>query len=131
MPIRTRLFFRDAARLYLFYLTAGAAAVPAAICYAFLAANGWQRWWSVVPLLALGLAAALFAWKLLDKKFNLPVSPMAVSKTFNAPIYAFGFDMVGSPAAGSTSFWVQTDQASSIGQLAAGERRNLLVSAHS
>jgi len=50
-------------------MIAGTAAIPAAVIYAALAASGWERWWTTVPLLAIGLASALLAWKFAERRW--------------------------------------------------------------
>ena len=99
MSTPIKLSFHDEAKLYLLYMVAGAAAIPAGICYAILVAKGWERWWTVVPLLALGLATALFAWKYLEKRLYSRIAAPAVSETYNAKVSAFGLRTVGNFAA--------------------------------
>jgi len=94
--------FRDEAKLYLLYIAAGAAALPAGICYAILAANGWDRWWTVVPLLALGFATALLVWKYLEKRFNLRIAVPTISAAYNAKGYVFGLRGVSGVAAAAS-----------------------------
>ena len=101
MPNLASASFRDETKLYLLYLAAGVASVPAGICYALLAAKGWERWWTVVPLLAFGLATALFTWKHLEKKFTSRIAVRAISETYNAQGVAFGLWAVGGAAAAS------------------------------
>lgn len=76
--------FRNEARLYLLYVVAGVAAIPAGMVYAALAVTGWVRWWTVVPLLALGLASALSFWKYVEKRLlaRAPVT-VAIADAFN------------------------------------------------
>jgi hypothetical protein len=103
--------FRNEARLSLLYLAAGAAAIPAGICYALIVAWGWERWWTVLPLLALGLGTSLFAWKYLERKLTSTVS--AVSEACNAQGFATGFRAVAGIAAG-VSFAVLCSQPSPV-----------------
>ncbi len=95
--------FRDEARLYLLYFAAGCAAVPAGIAYAFLVATGWERWWTVAPLLAFGLDTALVVWKLLERKFSASVP--AVLEACNVQGFTFGLQAFGRITA-ATSFVV-------------------------
>ena len=55
-------FWRDLRNLYVLYMVSAVAAVPAGLIYAILAMKHLDRWWTTVPLLALGLASALLAW---------------------------------------------------------------------
>ncbi|SRR6266513_376741 len=99
MSALDKSFLRDEGKLYLLYVAAGIAAIPAGICYAIVAANGWERWWTVAPLLAFGLVSALFAWTYLEKKFASRIAVPAVSAASNAQGPAFGLRAVGGVAA--------------------------------
>jgi membrane protease YdiL (CAAX protease family) len=119
--------FRNEARLYLLYVVAGAAAIPAGIVYAVLVATGWERWWTVVPLLAVGLGTALFAWRYVEKKYLgkrfAPAVP-AIPAAYNVQGSAFGLRAVGgiTVAASFVVFCAEVpnrpyiDQANSSGQ---------------
>jgi len=89
--------FRDETKLYLLYMAAGIGAIPAGICYALLAVAGWERWWNVLPLLALGLGSGLFVWKFAEKRFNAGVSTVVVAQTYSEA-YTFGLREAGAIA---------------------------------
>src|SRR5712664_628630 len=98
MSTLAKLSFRDETKLYLLYVAAGIGAIPAGICYALLVVAGWERWWNVLPLLALGLGSGLFVWKFAEKRFNARVSTVVVAQTYNAKAYAFGLKGTGAIA---------------------------------
>lgn len=62
-------------RTYAMYMVVGAAAIPAGILYALLAVNGWERWWADVAILAAGLAAAHFTWRLIERRAHRVETP--------------------------------------------------------
>jgi hypothetical protein len=43
------------------YLVAGRASIPAGLVYAALVVYKWDKWWTVVPTVVVGLVAALLA----------------------------------------------------------------------
>ncbi len=95
--------FRNEARLYLLYLAAGVAAIPAGIAYAVLVATGWGRWWTVVPLLLLGLASGLLGRKYIQKQFDSRAAVPTISEAaYNAQGFAFGLRTVGGVAAAAS-----------------------------
>lgn len=57
-------------KLYVRYMGVGVAAIPGGIVYGILAVNGYDRWWTVLPSIALGLALGRMIWKYLDSKFG-------------------------------------------------------------
>jgi hypothetical protein len=59
---------REAGKVYLLYIAAGVAAVPAGVAYSLLVVSGWERWWTVLPLLGTGFAMALLLWRLLERR---------------------------------------------------------------
>lgn len=61
-------FWRDAARTYILYMIAGLAIIPTAAVYAALAATGWDRWWSTLLLLSLGVSCGLIAWRVCERR---------------------------------------------------------------
>jgi uncharacterized membrane protein len=69
--IRTS-FWRDRSNLYVLYVIAGIAAVPAGLIYAILAASGRDHWWTTFPLLAAGLVSALLARQYYERRLVLP-----------------------------------------------------------
>jgi hypothetical protein len=85
-------------------MTAGVAAIPAGILYAIVVATGWERWWTIVPLVGLGFVSALFAWKYVQIKFELRDARSALYVAYNARANSFGARTVGMVAA--TSFVV-------------------------
>ena len=117
--------FRNEARPYLLYVAAGVAAIPAGISYAILATKGLERWWTVVPLLALGLATALLVWKRLERQFNSRIAATsALSYNAQGHVYVFGLLEVGGVAAAASIAVLcsyplnrpQVDQTNSRGQ---------------
>jgi hypothetical protein len=60
-------FWRDSRNIYVLYMVAGVAAVPAGLIYALLAAKNLDRWWTTCPLLALGLISALLVWSYCER----------------------------------------------------------------
>ncbi len=62
-------FWRDSSNLFVLYVMAGIAAVPAGTVYALLAAGGWDRWWTTFPLLSVGVGSALLTWSFCEKRW--------------------------------------------------------------
>ena len=69
MSARKTSFWREVRRTYLLYMIAGTAAIPAALIYAVLAANGWERPWASILLLLVGVATALTAWRFAERRW--------------------------------------------------------------
>jgi hypothetical protein len=65
---RLSSFLRESGKLYVLYLTAGIAAIPAGIIYAVLAVNGYDRWWTALPAIVLGFWMAKRMWKYVERK---------------------------------------------------------------
>jgi len=63
MSSRLSSFLRESGKLYVLYLAAGIAAIPAGVIYAFLVVTGYNRWWTVVPAIVLGFWMGRKAWK--------------------------------------------------------------------
>jgi hypothetical protein len=90
-------WFREEAKLLLLYVTAGAAAIPAGIVYAFVRANHWQHWWTVLPVLVAGLICALVAWRQVERYFQRQAAIaqwkglIPLLETFNTPAGMPGF----------------------------------------
>jgi membrane protease YdiL (CAAX protease family) len=96
-------FWRDSRNLYVLYMVAGVAAIPAGLIYAILGAEGLDQWWSTVPLLALGVVSSLLAWSFFEKRWfprqlsrsisimAYEVSPMGIRP---APVPAAAFTIV-------------------------------------
>ena len=72
-------FLRESGRLYLLYMTAGIAAIPAVAIYAVLAAEGYRRWWTAVPAIALAFLMAVKAWQYVDRKLFTKESSVTAS----------------------------------------------------
>jgi hypothetical protein len=62
-------FWRDARDLYVLYVIAGVATIPAGLVYAILAANNLERWWTAIPLLAFAVVSALLAWSFCERRW--------------------------------------------------------------
>jgi len=78
MSGRKTSFWREAGRTYLLYMAAGVGAIPAGVIYAVLAANGWERGWTTIPLLLVGVGMAMTAWKFAERRW-LPAISTTVS----------------------------------------------------
>jgi hypothetical protein len=76
-------FWRDSRNLYLLYLVAGVAAMPAGLIYAILATKHLDRWWTTVPLLALGLVSALLVWSYCERHWFPARSESLTETIFN------------------------------------------------
>ncbi len=63
---------REAGKLYLLYVAAGAAAIPAGVVYSLLHIARMERWWTASPILGVGLSMALYAWRYYERRFYLP-----------------------------------------------------------
>lgn len=100
MSGRAGSFSRDAGKLYLLYLAAGLAAVPAGVAYALLAVNGYDRWWTALPAIALGLWTATRVWKFLEGKLYVK-SPATAASLQPVVLYSLGYrsDVAGTAAA--------------------------------
>ena len=61
---------RETGRLYLKYMAAGLAAIPAGIIYGLLAMAGWERPWTVILILALGVSSALCVCGFIEKRWS-------------------------------------------------------------
>jgi hypothetical protein len=71
-------FLRESSKLYVLYMTAGVAAIPAGTLYALLAVKGYDHWWTAVPAIILGLWSARKAWKFVDRGiFMMGYNPTA------------------------------------------------------
>jgi hypothetical protein len=62
---------RETGKFYALYGIAGIAAIPAAVAYSLLHIAGLERWWTVLPLLALGVCAGLWAWRYCERRLYL------------------------------------------------------------
>jgi hypothetical protein len=62
-------FLRESGKLYILYMSAGVAAIPAGVLYALLAVKGYDHWWTAVPAIIFGLWTAKRAWKFVDRRF--------------------------------------------------------------
>lgn len=74
------LTLRNIGRAYAMYMVVGAAAIPAGLVYATLAVTGRDRWWADLLILAVGLIAGHFAWRLVKR----PSGPIHTSSTDEA-----------------------------------------------
>ena len=97
MQSRIGSFLREFGKLYILYMSAGAAAIPAGALYALLAAKGYDHWWTAVPAIILGLWMAKVAWKFVDRRFFTPSHNSTASAYTN--IGAFGEVQVEAMAA--------------------------------
>jgi hypothetical protein len=78
MSGRKTSFWRESGRTYLLYMASGMGAIPAGVVYAVLTANDWDRWWTTIPLLVVGVGMALTAWKFAERWW-LPAVPATIS----------------------------------------------------
>jgi hypothetical protein len=62
-----RSSLREAGKLYALYGIAGIAAIPAGVAYSLLRIAGLERWWTLLPLLVVGLCMALWAWRYAER----------------------------------------------------------------
>ena len=67
-------------RTYGMYMVVGLAAIPAGIIYAILAVNGFERWWTDVLVLIVGVLTAHAAWRSLTRRMH-PTGTAARSAT--------------------------------------------------
>ncbi|PYU27283.1 MAG: hypothetical protein DMG32_07795 [Acidobacteria bacterium] len=67
---------RESGKLYILYLSAGVAAIPAGLIYALFAVNGYDRWWTAVPCIGLGFWMARETWKYLSLRLQKPIAPV-------------------------------------------------------
>jgi len=58
----------DFKSLYILYVSAGLAAIPAGLLYAIAALNGYDRWWVALFCIAIGLGSALKIWRIVEIK---------------------------------------------------------------
>ena len=98
-------FWPETRRTYFLYMIAGAAAIPAGVVYAALAADGWDRWWTTLPLLAAGVFCALLAWRHFEKHLT----------------FTSGVKAMPSPVAGETH-WRDTSPKSHASRLSKAPR---------
>src|SRR5712664_1112140 len=90
---------REAGKLYLLYMVAGAGAIPAGVAYSLLHIAGRERWWTVSPILGVGLSMAFYAWKYCERRFYLPrKSPQLALSQDVGPIAGLA-DMLVAPGA--------------------------------
>src|SRR5207245_11397627 len=75
MSSRLDSFLRESGKLYILYLSAGVAAIPAGLIYALFAVNGYDRWWSAVLCIGLGFLLAGGTWKYLSLRLQKPIGP--------------------------------------------------------
>jgi hypothetical protein len=66
--VRGRPSLLEHLRLYLRYMSVGVAAIPGGIVYGILSVKGYDRWWTALPSIALGLALGRMAWRYFDLK---------------------------------------------------------------
>ncbi len=71
MSSRVNSSLRDAGKLYLLYMAAGIAAIPAGIAYSLVHVAGMERWWTISPLLIVGFSSAIFAWRYCERSLLL------------------------------------------------------------
>jgi len=60
---------REFRKLYVLYISAGIAAIPAGFIYALLAAKGYERPWTAISTIVLGFLMARQTWKYIERKF--------------------------------------------------------------
>jgi hypothetical protein len=66
-------------RLYLRYMSVGVAAIPGGIAYGILAVHRYDRWWTALPSIALGLALGRMAWRYFDLKQRTEIQSSSAS----------------------------------------------------
>lgn len=72
-------FLRESGKLYVLYMVAGVAAIPAGILYAILAVKGYGGWWSALAAIALGFWMAKEAWSYVERKLFAPAFSSSAS----------------------------------------------------
>ena len=70
MAARIESWSDGALRRYWLYLTAALFATPAAVAYGTLAAHGIERWWTVLPVLLVGVALADRGWHYANRRIE-------------------------------------------------------------
>jgi hypothetical protein len=70
-------FLREVRTLYILYMSVGIAAVPAGVLYGVLALKGFDRWWTALACVAIGLCCAIGASKVLRER-SYPSSWQAI-----------------------------------------------------
>ncbi len=61
-------FLRESGKLYVLYMVAGVAAIPAGALYAILAVKGYNGWWTALPAIVFGFWMAKEAWSFVERK---------------------------------------------------------------
>jgi hypothetical protein len=98
--MRISFWWRDTARLYLRYMTAISASVPAAVAYAYLATKKLDSWWSTLGLLAVGLGTATVGWHFSQLLFPSDQKP-ALTEAYSDVTYGFGVRFAAAAMAAS------------------------------
>ena len=62
-------FLRESRRLYILYMVVGAAAIPAGVLYGVVALKGYDRWWTALACVAIGLLCAIRASRFIQERF--------------------------------------------------------------
>ena len=65
-------FLRESYKLYVLYMVAGVAAIPAGVLYALLAVKGYGSWWTALLAIVLGFWLAKEAWRYVERRFFTP-----------------------------------------------------------
>jgi len=81
--MQTSFWWYDTKRLYIRYVAAGLASIPAAVAYAYLAEHHLDRAWPSLLLAAVGVALGSIAWNVCDRSARLAMSRDEVSQTAN------------------------------------------------
>lgn len=104
MATRTPFWLREMLKVWMQYLAAGLAFIPAGILCVVLLNKGLTRNVALVVSVAIGLVLAYFAWKLVDNRLVLhpplpPTSHLATAYGGNVQFQMSGLSLSGVAAA--------------------------------
>lgn len=80
-------WLRETTKLYVRYLIAGAASIPAGIAYAYLAMHNGESWVAVFVLIVAGLVLAMIGWRVSERFFR-PEQELSVAGANENTVYA-------------------------------------------
>ena len=76
---------RDARKLYVMYLAVGVGSLPAGVAYSWMHIAGFERWWTLVPLLTIGICTGFLFWKFVEGQLSVPKRVPLTSQLIPAP----------------------------------------------
>lgn len=93
--MRISFWWRETWRLYLRYLCAGVAVIPAGAAYAFLVQDNLDRPWAIGALLITGFALAALGWASCDRMFAKTKAKVQFVPESDLNVAAYGVGMRG------------------------------------